>query len=340
MAEELKDLVRMVLDTAINNSATSLDVDDGGALTNGAFTATFTITHPLTGEIELVRASNYNAGTNVLTVTRGQGTPATTAIAFPKGSIVEQVLDFESLDTYIAENASGGGGGGMSMVAWASLPPASTAGLAYVFSDSVYMAVDNGASYDYFLHGVPCRPPSLAGSWTNLNLGGTGVITNRGFITAFETASNAQQIRGQYIALPSAPYDLVVAFQSVQWSGLTLPGCGWYDIAGGRLTYVYMTTGSGPALHIQKWSSVSSVNSDYPGWGPRNGNYPNSPLWLRFVDDNTNRKLYLSADNGQSWALIFLIGRTDFHTPDAFFIGSTSFSTQIEVVSTLLSYDV
>jgi hypothetical protein len=177
-------------------------------------------------------------------------------------------------------------------------------------------------------------PPSIAAGWTNLNLGGTGTVVTSGYKRVAETASNAQQIRGQFIALPAVPYDVKVAFSGQTFSGRSLSGIGWYSSTGGELTYIY--TQNGNTLSIQKWNSVSSVNSDYSPW-PIQYTTTISPFWVRLVDDNTNRIIYLS-ENGLDWYQIFSIARTDFHTPDSFFIGVASFSTDFPASGTLISY--
>lgn len=232
----------------------------------------------------------------------------------------------------------GGGGGGTSVVAYGSLPAASTAGLAYLFSDSLYQAVDNGSAYNFFYQGVPVTPPSSSG-WTALNpIGGVVVSSSGGFRNITSTAVGDGQIHGEYRALPTAPYDIKIAFQSIGWAGLSLSGCGWYDTVSGKFIFIYPSFSGGQGVTIQTWNSVSSVGANYPGWGPRSGIFPTQPFWLRLVDDTTNRQIWLSPD-GLSWFLIFETTRTDFLTPDSFFHATASFSAALPAIGeTLVSY--
>lgn len=334
MAENAKDIARSVLVTAINDTDTSI-VIDGTTYDETRFSATgdysVALRDPITSEVELVRISSRTSATLTASA-RGSGDPATTARAWPVGTIVECVLDMESLIATITDNA-GGGGGGASVVAYASLPAAGSAGLSYNFTDSIYTAIDNGASYDMLVGSKRVVLPPGSG-WTDLNIGSVALVTNKGFRSAVEAASSAGQIKGQYRALPSAPYDLKVALMMPAVNG-AIGGVGLYSSGDGKLTYLYPSNNS--ALTYQTWNSVSSVSGNY--LNAVAGCYPTQPLWVRFVDDNTNRMLYISVD-GVTWAKVHSVSRTDFHTPDSFFYAVASFSGTVDSAVTLVSYDV
>lgn len=104
MAEQLVDLVKMVLASDITNVATSLTVVSvpTGTPTTGTFT--IRLHNTTTGDVELVRSSGRTGTTFTLTA-RGAGNPATTGIAFAAADVVQVwiVQNSNSLDTAIDE---------------------------------------------------------------------------------------------------------------------------------------------------------------------------------------------------------------------------------------------
>lgn len=310
------------------NSATVCDISGGGGASVANYQQSFvsqttvSLTHNMNSSSLLVQCFNSS---NVLII------PDSTTLTTVNTATVTFLA---SQSGFCNVNATGGGssgGGGASTIAYASLPAASTAGLLYNFSDSLYTAIDGGSSYSYAYGSQPVTPPASSG-WTNLNIG-SATLTTAGYRNIYENATNSGQIRGQYRALPSAPYDVKVGFLPNMFTGSVTSGVGLYSSGDGKLTFFYPNQNM--SIQYQTWNSVSSPSGNYINL--LGGTFQVQPMWARFTDDNTDRRLYMSVD-GLNWYLLHTVSRTDFHTPDSFFFGTASFSTTIGASVTLMHY--
>jgi hypothetical protein len=88
-------------------------------------------------------------------------------------------------------------------------------------------------------------------------------------------------------------------------------------------------------IRMSKYDSPTAFSSHYSSNGGIR--YSGGLLWLRFTDDNTNRKCWISMDGINFWQ-VSTIGRTDFITPDeiGFFVNNEN--ATYDVATTLLSW--
>lgn len=112
--------------------------------------------------------------------------------------------------------AAAGGGGGSIITALGSLPAAGTDGRIAVFTDSPYIARDNGASWEFFYPFVagPVGLPSAAGfTWVNQHTSApaTTINTTPGYeeIVVPSSQGSATQIQARVAANPSSSFTAI-----------------------------------------------------------------------------------------------------------------------------------
>ena len=120
---------------------------------------------------------------------------------------------------------------------------------------------------------------------------------------------------------PSTPYTITAYFDRFpergNFDGLGLifrdSGSGKFSFLGG----IFNTFGGGNLLTVNSYSSVTAVNAAlYSHDIDALGQAGKEPYWLRITDDGTDRKYYVSFDNGIDWELLYTEGRTTYFTAD------------------------
>jgi len=299
------------LDANINNSVTSLDITDGSTFpTDGLFSIKI--------GSEIMKVTAVTPGTPPLitcTVVRGQ--EGTTAASHTAGDPVKHVMTARSIDQTFLDQISVG--------SYSSLPSENKAGRLYTATDGFGLFYNNGSGYlNYTPWGIQLYPPDNSQfSWVNQN---SSTITQNG--------------SGLALAVPTqASLNLSARVKSLAASSnYTATGCFWINMqqsantssfglvlresSSGKLVQYAtgLATGFGRQQYVNNLNSPTSYSSTPGGIiGIESGN----PIWLRIVDDGTNRRFRFSYD-GVNFYEIFANGRTSFITPDqiGFYIDS------------------
>lgn len=159
----------------------------------------------------------------------------------------------------------------------------------------------------------PLKPPVNADyAWINQ---GSATVTDLGdAIALFGPAGTGPNIHLRKKTAPATPYTVEIALLS----GLTLNdfysvGFVWRQSSDGKLvTFHLELSAAACSFAVAKWNSPTSFSATYTSLQPRTG-YP--LLFLKAQDTGTNRICSFSAD-GQNWAQLHTVGRTDFMTAD------------------------
>ena len=124
---------------------------------------------------------------------------------------------------------------------------------------------------------------------------------------------STDNLRGLVTAIPTAPYTVIAALLPLRTgqAGNRL-GLWLRESSSGKLVIVNWSVAG--ALNVEAFNSVTSFNSSYSSAALAGANVP-ALLWIRIVDDNTNRKFSMSLD-GQTWVQTLAQARTTFCTPD------------------------
>ena len=236
----------------------------------------------------------------------------------------------------------GADGGGSSRIAFASLPAPGTAGKVYYFTDSPYMARDNGSSYNYYYEGFPVTPLSIAG-WTGFATPTTD--TTDGVVTMTNLVSGGTQLRG-YLrgSYPAQPFTLIVGVRplfNIAGSVTNLAVIGFTVSDGTKhkicvySNFQFNTAGGPTTFFVGKYNSPTSAVS---GTDVSNLNFTNEVVWLKLVDSGGNQTFSFSY-NKKTWVQILSEARTTHLTPSDIGIvmtsqgGTPSFNQGGEIVS-------
>lgn len=231
-----------------------------------------------------------------------------------------------ALHTFAAYTGiSGGGGGGGASVTigpWASLPASPAAlGDTYKCADAPYEYVGTGSPlvWQAYYSTHPVTEP-VSGSFTWVNQGAATIEATHGGFYLYAPADGNLNIKIRDIALPVAPYTLTTAFVPMMFSsnfaslGLVLRD----SVSGGLVQFGIRSSGGNLQLISYKFNSPTSYNSSYiesTYFGQGMPGLVSGLMWLKIVDNNTNRIFYHSHD-GYHWRQFYSVGRTDFITPD------------------------
>lgn len=160
-------------------------------------------------------------------------------------------------------------------------------------------------------------PPALASwAWRNQETATAQEYQNKIYMTTPAVAGDKWRILEK--AIPSAPYTITAAFLSnMIAANYSQAGFILTNSSDGKIiSYNISSNGTAIGIAFCKWNSVTSFNAAYIDAPIRA--LGGGLLYLRFVDDGTNRAVYFSHD-GITFILVKgAVGRTDFCTPDKF----------------------
>jgi hypothetical protein len=215
---------------------------------------------------------------------------------------------------------SGGGGGSISAGPIGSRPSAGTAGRLYFCTDTPLICYDDGSAWrcwgsqDYPI----AEPNNAAFSWAAQGfLGNASLDTSKGgiILRTPRTAADSWAIR--VVSMPTPPFTLTARLRplligrSTQEAGIIARN----SSSGAFVSVEVLASQSAQRVRMAKWNSPTSFSAEYDsGVTP----WPiERPLWLRWVDNGTNRAGYFSYD-GIYWHQVpsDTVARTDFTTPD------------------------
>jgi len=188
--------------------------------------------------------------------------------------------------------------------------------------------------------------PPTSGSWTAL---GSPTLTGGGTVPLLLSmpSSGGSDSQGVILqSLPSAPWTVTAQISAIipttgvsaaRW-GIMLRNSG--SAAMTDLVAAVASTSSVPQIMSLKWSALNTFSTYYVGSGNATGPFtlPLQNLFLKIVDDATNRLLYFSAD-GVNYQLVFSVGDTDFITPNQAGVCLDTLTSPITKI-TILSFNI
>jgi hypothetical protein len=219
---------------------------------------------------------------------------------------------------------------------YANRPAAGTAGRIFLPSDGVYLERDTGAAWAPWGPIYPMTPP-VSGDFAWINQGTASIDTTLGgiYLLAPATAGFCYRIRKK--AVPSAPYTVTACFlvhcnnKNYNRVGLVLR-----QSSDGKIFGFF--AGNNDGLGTQNGNSATSWNANL---NSLTISLVFPVIWMRIVDDNTNRKCYYSFNGDardQYFHLFESRSRTDFLTPDEIGFFACSENDTYAAAMTLLSW--
>ena len=322
----------MATEKFANNAETT--INQGGGVDNSTDPVVFTVTDgsvfPSTGNFR-IRIDNEillvtSRSTNSITASRAQEN--TTIAAHSNGSKVTHVLTAGSLDQRLIDQVFSS--------AYASKLTSEKQGRLFLPSDGYTLERDDGSNWKPWGPIFPFTPP-VDGSYSWVNQGSASVITTKGSIFLSAPVASGENIRIRDKSIPSAPYTITAAFIPCLSVGpYPMCGIGLRNSTSGKIVFFQMYCNNAHLfLGIRRYDSPTAFNSDTY---IVTASWISGLVFLRIVDDNTNRKFYYSKD-GQNFVLFYSESRTLYITPDKLFFGVNSLGTIGDIVGmNLLSW--
>lgn len=308
MAEQYANFATTTLDGAINNSTTTVVVDDGSV-----FPATGNFRIVIDVEIMVCTARS----SNTLTVVRGQ--EGTTGASHSDGVAVKSPLTNESIHKLIEDNILRGTA--------ASRPSASQAGRLYFPTDEPVILRDNGSLWQPYGPAWALKNPNDH-SWSWGNQGAATLVTREFTQTMLYTCVGATGLLARMKAVPTAPYKITALF-TVGYNGVEYqnPCLGMRNSSDNKEKWVraWLRPGFQPTFYASlasSWGSSGSSNAaniDFPVFAPC--------YWLQIEDDNTNHYFRYSLDGLNYLTVLSHARATHMSVPDYVFWGTEADGT-------------
>lgn len=231
----------------------------------------------------------------------------------------------------------GGGIASISTAAYGSRPSPGGAGNLFLPNNGFVIERDTGAAWVPWGPLFPFTAP-IDGDFSWINQGGASVSTTNGGIFLSGPASLGINVRCRVKTAPATPYVITVATLPLLGPDTSpIFGICWRQTSDGKIIRFgfYQTGGGIPRIQVAKLTDASTFSANYLDQTYTLHGF--FPTWLRFSDDGTDRKCFVSAD-GQNWLEIHTVGRTDFMTANqvGFFVEANS--TLYAVGQTLLHW--
>ena len=258
------------------------------------------------------------------------GADGADGVGVPAGGTAGQVLakiDGTDYNTeWVDQTGGGGGGNSYGLGGYASRPAAGTSGNVYQSTDTPMTWRDNGTNYDLIR---PLYVPNASkvdltdtGTWTNINATGIKSVTkvNEATLIVGENYSG-DGLSGYRRSLPGATYTLTAVVDPHSFLGSNYTGqfVGVYDTA----------TDDWTVFGLLAISNVQNFTVDYWSAGTTFGTtrrriaapaVNGRPVYLKFVDDNTNWVFSYSLD-GANYTQLHTMARNTSMTPNAACVG-------------------
>jgi hypothetical protein len=185
-------------------------------------------------------------------------------------------------------------------------------------------------------------PPAVS-TWTWVNQGGA-TATDRTYgggtgVSIFAPASVSENIRMLVRTAPAAPYTLRARVSiSAMVKNFIGGGIAFRSSGGGQIHAAAI--GNNGQLFVARYTNPTTfASADFTA--PLSGGL-GSMLWLRLVDDNTNKSWAISPD-GFDWVNLFSVARATYFTPDqiGFFVNpNNSAGPNLDAAISLFSWEV
>ncbi len=213
------------------------------------------------------------------------------------------------------------GGNSTGVGTYANRPAAGIIGNAYYSTDGTRKFIDDGSAWRPDINGCLGTQPGVVSGWTWVNQS-TATATDVGgaiYLTCASSATDSVSMLTKILS-PSSGYTLLAHIRPALYPiSFTQAGLVLRDSNGGKHVgfNVLSNTTSGVHLTINKFNSTTSFNSNYVDLVAAT---VGDGIWLRIVDDTTNRISSFSFD-GKNFVQLHSVGRTDFLTPDTYGVG-------------------
>jgi hypothetical protein len=217
--------------------------------------------------------------------------------------------------------------------AFASIPACSTTAFYQPLTNSYYSSVycDGASVLHYYLNGLEVTPPTAASTWTVVNgSSGTAAKADSAGAVTLSTTSGVLGLEALLKAVPSAPYTRTLVIKPLinQGNGTTgtvLCGALWSNgdtttSDPQAATVAAFNSLISPAFYVWSWTDFAwgsqAVQNFYNGFVGIDGQ-----LWIKLVDDNTNRSVTISNDGVNFITVYPATGRTSPITPTHYGVG-------------------
>lgn len=231
---------------------------------------------------------------------------------------------------------------------FASFPPASpSAGDYFRTTNSPYYAYYDGTKWNWYLQGIPVKPPPVFGTIEDPGGVITGTDQTRGLL--YMRINVNSDIAGMYDPIPATPYSILAGFianplinnpnpldfQAAM--GLSLRSAsGQYES-----TQAGWFTSSGGTLAINRHNSVSSYNSTPSGFGVQSYfTLGSNKIYMKVSDDGTNLSWFIGTDKNNLLPFNTPWARNAFLTGGPAFAGISMFSEAGQAEWALFDYEI
>lgn len=330
-------------DTTVQAALQTIDamtVSSGGAapghaetIGDGAATS-YTITHDLGTADVIVQVYDLEASPNPVLVdaTVEIVDEDTVLVAFDSPPSTDQ---YRVVVVAVSEGAGGGSGDSTYTAAYASRPAASSDGNLFLPSDGMTLERDTGSAWVPWGPIFPLTPPPMT-DWTWVNQDIATASFGPGVVRLIAPPATGDKIRILARPAPAPPYMVTALIQvhmaPVNYNGA---GIGWRDPSSGRLSRLGYIENM-----VLRWDNFSSPTNYHSAVVTRGRVSADPLIWLRLVDDGTNRKTYWSS-NGLDWDYMGAVARSSYvENPTELIIHANSNNATQMVVNTLLSWKV
>lgn len=248
------------------------------------------------------------------------------------GCLIAAVASLAQLPKPSGGSGSGGEGHATAYGAYASLPGTCATGDRYFTSDSIYEFLCTATNtWTPLFQGRKVTLPPTTG-WTWVNQETATVDTAKGCLDLYAPATAGRDIRLYTRSLPGATYTItaLVIFNRYPIGPTNIGGLIYrqdssadFQLVGNYNDLTWVSA---------KWTDPNTPSADYIA---TNGVHHRGPLWIRILDNGTNRVSSFSTD-GDNFVTFHSIGRTDFITADQIGIGLEGYNnrdTYLRVIS-------
>ena len=302
MAEQFKNLVSTTLAEDLDDTEMEVDVASAMGFTGGDFRILI--------DSEIMKVTGVSGTT--LTVVRGQ--EGTAAASHTSSTAVYHILTAGALDAHDQNDLA-------AYDTYANRPAAGTPGRIFLPTDGAFIERDDGSSWTKFGPIWPMTPPAPADFPTWLNQGTSTCVNTFGPMYFCGAVSTSALWRAVLKTYPTPPFTVVMAFLPIiipyNFSSYVELGLCIRDSTSGKME-VYGLGGSGNDMNIRGYyftSPTATSGTSVTGW-PSGQHFSESPLvWIKYVDDSTNRVISMSI-NGVTWTQLASNSRTSNLTPD------------------------
>jgi len=303
MAEQFKNLASTTLSGDINDTTTSVGVVSAMGFTGGDFRVLI--------DSEIMKVTGVSGTT--FTVVRHQ--EGTSAASHTNTTPVYHVLTAGGLNAHDQNDLA-------AYDTFANRPAAGTPGRIYLPTDGLFLERDNGSIWEKFGPIWPMTPPAAADFPTWLNQGTATFTDNKGAPFFYCPNQSTALLRCRLKDYPTPPFTVEIAFLPNAWSysagSHVAAGFGIRDTVSGKLQCYGAGGNITGGIEIKGYnysSPTASSGAGITGW-PANVHWSEQPLvWMKYVDNTTNRIISLSAD-GYTWTQLVSLAVNDYLVPN------------------------